>query len=552
MHGLIDNYQLTVPAILRRAATVFADRPIVSRTADGSLHRYSYGEMARRAYRLGNALKALGIGPGQRVATLAWNHHRHLEAYFAVPSIGAVLHTLNLRLHHTDVSDIASHAGDVTLLVDERLLPLVAEMKCPPTLRHLIVMRDEGTAGETIHQDGWPAPVDYEVFLAGGDAAELDAGECDERNAAAMCYTSGTTGRSKGVVYSHRALALQALTLATTDNAGLSQRDVVLAVVPMFHINGWGLPFGAALAGATLVLPGPRLDASSLLDLIARERVTMSGGVPTVWLSVLHAHDAQPNAIDVSSLRTLVVGGSAVPEAMLRGYQERHGVSIRQAWGMTETTSISTVGTLPAVADGWSSDDQYAWLSRQGTPAPFFEIRARGDDGGLIPWDGAVMGELEVRGPTVASAYFDEPGSADRFTDDGWFRTGDIVTIAPGGCVALRDRTKDLIRSGGEWISSMALENALMGHPGVAEAAVVSVPHPKWDERPLAVVVLKPGASVTADDLRRHLEGAFAKWWLPDAYEFVSEIPRTSTGKFLKSALRDRFRAAGAAPVDRA
>jgi len=373
----------------------------------------------------------------------------------------------------------------------------------------------------------------------------------DERNAAAMCYTSGTTGRPKGVVYSHRALALQALTLATADNAGLSHRDVVLAVVPMFHINGWGLPFGAALSGATLVLPGHRLDASSLLDLIANERVTLSGGVPTVWLSVLHALDAQPGAIDVSSLRTLVVGGSAVPEAMLRGYRERYGISIRQAWGMTETTSISTVCTLPPALDRTSADTQYAWLSRQGVPAPFFEIRARGDEG-LVPWDGVAMGELEVRGPTVASAYFDEPGSADRFTGDGWFRTGDIVTIAPGGCVALRDRSKDLIRSGGEWISSVALENALMGHPGVAEAAVVAVPHPKWDERPLAVVVRKPGASVTSDDLRRHLEGAFAKWWLPDAYEFVSEIPRTSTGKFLKSALRDRFRTTGTDPIDRA
>ena len=549
MHGLIDNYQLTVPAILRRAATVFGDRPIVSRCADGSLHRYSYRDMAARAHRLGHALRTLGIQPGERVATLAWNHHRHLEAYFAIPSIGAVLHTLNLRLHHDDVSYIASHAGDAALIVDESLLPLVARLEWPQTARHLIVMRDDGATLEATRRADWPEPIHYGSLLANGDVRPIDHEVTDERSAAAMCYTSGTTGRPKGVLYSHRALALQALVLLTADNVGLSQRDVVMAVVPMFHINGWGLPFGAALAGSGLVLPGHRLDAASLLSLIASERVSLSGGVPTIWLSVLHTLDAQPDTSDVRCLRALLVGGSAVPEAMVRGYRERHGITIRQAWGMTETTSISTVCTLPTRLDHESPATQYGWLSRQGTPAPFFEIRARGDEG-LIPWDGMAMGELEVRGPTVASAYFDEPGSADRFTEDGWFRTGDIVTIAPGGCVALRDRTKDLIRSGGEWISSMALENALMGHPGVAEAAVVAVPDPQWDERPLACVVLKPGATVTPEDLRRHLEGTFAKWWLPDTYEFVNDIPRTSTGKFLKSALRERFGAATPKPVD--
>jgi fatty-acyl-CoA synthase len=315
----------------------------------------------------------------------------------------------------------------------------------------------------------------------------------------------------------------------------------VMAVVPMFHINGWCLPFAAALAGSTLVLPGPRLDAEALLRLVASERVTVSAGVPTVWLAVLDALDRAKGAYDVSSLRVIVIGGSAVPKALLRGFQERYGITVLQAWGMTETTSNATVCTTPPELDTESTDAQYAWRVKQGTPMPFVEVRARSESG-LTPWDSETMGELEVRGPAVASAYYNEPATTDRFTEDRWFRTGDVVTITPGGCIELRDRSKDLIRSGGEWISSVAIENALMGHPAVAEAAVVAVPHPKWDERPLAVVVLKTGRQASEEELRAHLAPEFAKWWLPDTIEFIDEIPRTSTGKFLKSALRERFR----------
>jgi len=535
------DYQLTVPAIMRRAAAMYANVAVVSCGADGTVHRYQYGDMLRRAQQLAVALRQLGIRAGDRVGTLAWNQYQHLEAYFAVPAIGGVLHTLNLRLHANDLGYIIEHGGDRAIIADSSLLPLLSRIPLPACVEHVVVMG----RGELP-----PRAIEYERLVAGADPGRFEEPSPQEHDAAAMCYTSGTTGRPKGVVYSHRAIALQAMILTTADSIAIGRRDVVLAVVPMFHINGWCLPFAAALAGATLVLPGSRLDPDALLRLIASEGVTVSAGVPTVWLGVLHALDRAGEAYDVSTLRKLVIGGSGVPKALLRGYQERYGITVMQAWGMTETTSIATVCTTPPELDESPTDAQYNWRTKQGTPMPFVEVRARTDSGALVPWDGETMGELEVRGPAVATAYFNEPSTSDRFTEDHWFRTGDVVTISRGGCIELRDRSKDLIRSGGEWISSVAIENALMGHPAVAEAAVIAVPHPRWDERPLAVVVLKPGHQASEEELRAHLAPDFARWWLPDSMEFIDEIPRTSTGKFLKSALRERFRSRYAQAVE--
>jgi fatty-acyl-CoA synthase len=525
MDGLMMDFQLTLPPVLRRAETFFGDREIVTRLPDRSFHRYTYRDMAVRAKRLAAALQKLGLERGDRVATLCWNHYQHLEAYFGIPCAGLVLHTLNLRLHPREVGYIAKHAGDRAVIVDRSLLPLYEQFAHETDVEHVFVVEDS-----------------YEELLAGAEPEEWQEPELGEGEAAAMCYTSGTTGRPKGVVYSHRSTILHALGVSTTSPLGLrvAHQDTLLPVVPMFHANAWGYPYEAALLGSQLVFPGPFLDPESLLEAMVQEKVTWTAGVPTIWLGMLQLLDANPGRWDLSHMKGMLVGGSAVPRALIAAYKERHGLEVVQGWGMTETSPVASVTDF--LGDLADADDEtkFDYVAMAGIPLPFVEIRARvGDE--EVPWDGETMGELEVRGPWVAASYYGDAELQDRWTADGWFRTGDIVSIHPRGFIQIKDRSKDVIKSGGEWISSVDLENELMAHPAVAEAAVIAIPHEKWQERPLAVCVLKPGQAVSEEELRGHLGAKFAKWWLPDRFEFVDEIPKTAVGKFKKTALREQF-----------
>jgi fatty-acyl-CoA synthase len=531
LKGLTSDYQLTLPAMLRRAEALYGPKEIVTRRPDKSFHRYTYADFVRRVKKLAVALGELGLEKSDRVATMAWNNHQHLEAYFGVPCSGMVLHTINPRLSADDLAYIIGHAEDRVLLIDESMVKLLDGFRNRVELDHVFVLSSDGPAPEGLES--------YEDLLSGADEERFEYPDFDENDAAAMCYTSGTTGRPKGALYSHRAICLHSMASAMTDMLGIAEHDVVMPVVPMFHVNAWGLPFTCTLVGAKQVLPGPHLDPESLLEDMANERVTVTAGVPTIFFGVLRQLDEDPDAYDLSSVRAMIIGGSAAPEGMIRAFDDRHGLHVLHAWGMTETTPLGTVCKLSSKMDEEPEDERYRIRATQGLPGAFIEVRARGDEG-FVPWDGESMGELEVRGPWVSGAYFNTEEGSDKFTDDGWFRTGDIVTIEPSGYVEIQDRTKDLIKSGGEWISSVALENSLMAHDAVAEAAVIAFPDERWGERPLGVV-LKEGAEATEQELLSHLESDHPRWSLPDAIEFVDEIPHTATGKALKIALRERY-----------
>lgn len=529
MKSTMMSTPLLTTSMVERAGKLFPDVEVVSALPDGSAHRYTYRDLLRRSRQLSAALQRAGVHSGDRIATLMWNEHEHLEAYFGIPATGAVLHTLNLRLHPDELVYIVNHAEDRMLIVDDILLGLFEQIRQRVRFERVFVV-DHGGAQIPSGCES------YDSFLAsgGGDPAYP---EIDEEDAAAMCYTSGTTGCPKGVLYSHRAIALHSLVCSLPDQLNFSFHDTVLYAMSMFHANSWGFPFTATMNGCKQVLPGRNLQPEALLDLLQNEHVTLTGGVPTIWLAVLDAIDRDPGRWKLQPGMRIVSAGSAVPEAMFRRF-DKIGLTVIQPWGMTETTPIATVSVPKPHMKNWSEDELYALRAKQGISMPFIEVRAV-DDGGELEWDGKTPGELQVRGPWVASSYY-RLDQADKWTE-GWFRTGDVATIDADGYVKITDRVKDMIKSGGEWISSIDLENALVAHDSVKEAAVIAVAHPKWQERPLAVVVLQPGSSVTEFELRDFLERRFARWQVPDGFAFVDELPHTSTGKLLKSKLRKDF-----------
>lgn len=533
MKGLMMDYQLTLPTILRRAESLFGKKEIVSKLPDKTIHRYTYIDLAKRAKKLAVALQRLGINEGDRVATLSWNHYQHLEAYFAAPCTGAVIHPLNIRLSTDDLTYIINHAEDKIIIVDQILLPLFEKFKSSINVSHVIVIPQT-------HEPIAKEYLNYEDIIAVGDENIFTAFEGDENTAAFMCYTSGTTGKPKAVLYSHRSIMLHTMAfLLTCVGANISERDVLLPIVPMFHASAWGFPYSCTFVGATQVFPGPYLDAENLLQLFETEKVTVTAGVPTVMMSILNKLDSDQTKYKLA-LRTIVMGGSAMPRFLVKAFDERYNVQVLHSWGMTEMSPLGATAVVTSSIENLTKEEQYNQRAKQGLPAPFVEVRGRNEDG-FIACDGETMGELEVRGPWVCSSYYNAEESTDKFTDDGWLKTGDVVTIDENGYIEIKDRSKDLIKSGGEWISSVALENSLMAHNCVLEAAVIAVPDERWIERPFAYVVLKEGKMISSEELKEFLSDKFAKFWIPDQYAFIDAIPKTSVGKFLKSALRDRY-----------
>ncbi len=533
MRGLMGEKPLLVSSLIAHAARVHADTEIVSRTVEGPIHRYTYAESERRAKRLARALIRLGIEPGDRVATLAWNGYRHFELYYGISGIGAVCHTINPRLFDEQIVYIVNHAQDRLIFVESTFLPLVERLapRFPKECRFILL-----SEGET----SLPVERTYEELIASEEEADFEWPEFDEWTASSLCYTSGTTGKPRGVLYSHRSTILHSLGSALPGGITLSALDAVAPVVPMFHANAWGSCYTAPMVGAKLVLPGQRLDGESLYELFEAEGVTLSLGVPTVWLGF----DAYLRASGkrCSTLRRVLSGGSAVPSSMIEGFAKRDGIEVLQGWGMTEMSPLGSTGSLKRKHLGLGEKEQLAVKAKAGRPPYGVEMKLIDDDGRDLPWDGTAVGELLVRGPWVISGYYNDPeASAAAMTEDGWLKTGDVAAIDPDGYMQLTDRRKDIIKSGGEWISSIDLENAALAHPEIAEAAVIAVPHPRWGERPLLIVVPNPNFRPRREALLAYLGERFARWMVPDDVVVVEEIPHTATGKIMKSRLREMF-----------
>ena len=525
---------LTMTQMINRAERFFSKKEVVSRTASG-IQRFTYKQIAERTRRLAEALQKLGVERGDKVGTLAWNHHRHLEAYFAIPCSGAVLHTINIRLSPQHIVFIINHAEDKVLLIDSDILPLIEAIKDKiPAVKAFVIMTDEPELPETTLSNVYH----YEKLLNEATGEYEYPDDLDENSPAGMCYTSATTGNPKGVVYSHRGIVLHSMALGMADSAAVSEKDIAMPVVPMFHVNAWGLPFAAVWFGTNLVMPGPYFTPQLLAELIQEEKVTITAGVPTIWLGLLK--ELEENTYDMSSLRSVLCGGSAAPKGMIKAFEQKHNIPFMHAYGMTETSPLVVISTLKSYQEDLSYEEKAEIKAKQGILVPGLEMKVVGKDG-EVAWDGKEMGEFAVRGPWIASEYYKDERTSDAFRD-GWLYTGDVVTIDEEGFMKIVDRTKDLIKSGGEWISSVDLENVLMAHEAVFEAAVIAVPSEQWQERPVACVVLKEAykGKIEKEALYEFLKPQFAKWWIPDDILFLEEIPKTSVGKFLKMALRDQ------------